>query len=96
MNKREIIKKYNKKIKLLNNYNDYYYDKNQPLVDDQKYDELKNEILNLESKFSFLKSKQSPSNIVGHRPSKNFKKDLHRVPMLSLANAFTENDLINF
>ena len=96
MNKKEILKKYNNKIKLINNYNDYYYDKNQPLVDDQKYDKLKKEILQLEKEFNFLKSKKSPSSIVGHKPSKNFKKSLHKVPMLSLANAFTEEDLNNF
>tara|TARA_B100001250_G_scaffold171419_1_gene147622 strand:+ start:4264 stop:6294 length:2031 start_codon:yes stop_codon:yes gene_type:complete len=96
MNKKEILKKYNKKIKLINNYNDYYYNKNQPLVDDQTYDALKDKILNLEKNFDFLKSKKSPSNIVGHKPSKNFRKSLHRLPMLSLGNAFSEEDLINF
>ncbi len=96
MSKKEVLKKYNKKIKLINNYNDNYYNKNQPLVDDQTYDALKYEILNLEKNFDFLKSKKSPSNLVGHKPSKNFKKSLHRVPMLSLGNAFSEEDLINF
>ena len=67
-----------------------------PLVSDKEYDELKKEIFLLEKKYNFLKSKESPSQIVGYKPSKNFKKDFHRVPMLSLANAFTENDLINF
>ena len=96
MNKKEIQIKYSKKIKLLTKYNDYYYDKNEPIVDDQLYDELKKEILQLEIDYNFLNSEQSPSKAVGHKPSKNFKKDLHRVPMLSLANAFTEEDLINF
>ncbi len=96
MKKKEILNNYNKKIKLINNYNNYYYDKNQPIVDDQKYDQLKKEILQLETNFSFLKSKKSPSNLVGYKPSKNFKKSLHRVPMLSLGNAFSEEDLINF
>ena len=50
----------------------------------------------LEKKYNFLKSKNSPSKIVGHKPSKNFKKALHKVPMLSLGNAFSEEDLINF
>ncbi len=96
MNKKEVLKKYNKKIKLINNYNDYYYNKNQSLVDDRSYDAIKDEILNLEKNFDFLKSKKSPSKIVGHKPSKNFRKSLHRVPMLSLGNAFSEEDLINF
>ena len=96
MNKKEIIKNYNLKIKLITDYNKHYYNKNKPLVDDQKYDEIKKEILQLEANFSFLKSKRSPSNIVGHKPLKNFKKSLHKVPMLSLGNAFSEQDLVNF
>ena len=50
----------------------------------------------LETNYKFLSSKYSPSKTVGHKPSKNFKKVSHRVPMLSLGNAFTENDLVNF
>ena len=43
-----------------------------------------------------MKDKDSPSNSVGFKPSKNFKKATHKVPMLSLANAFTQEDLVNF
>jgi len=96
MNKKVIEKDYNKKIKLINKLNQFYYNKSKPIVQDFEYDELKKEIFSLEKKYNFLKSKDSPSQIVGHKPSKNFKKDLHRVPMLSLANAFNEEDLINF
>ena len=96
MNKKVIEKDYNKKIKLINKLNQFYYNKSKPIVQDFEYDELKKEIFSLEKKYNFLNSKDSPSQIVGHKPSKNFKKDLHRVPMLSLANAFSEEDLINF
>ena len=96
MDKKEIQKIYQKKIKLLDNYNKNYYDKNKPVVDDKNYDILKVDILLLEKKYDFLKSKKSPSEIIGYKPSKNFKKALHRVPMLSLANAFSEEDLLNF
>ena len=96
MNKKIIEAQYKKKIKLLNNYNKNYYDKSKPLVDDKEYDKLKNETLLLERKYKFLKSKNSPSEIIGYKPSKNFKKVLHRVPMLSLANAFNKEDLLNF
>ncbi len=96
MDKTIIQKQYQKKIKLLNRYNQHYYDKNEPLIEDKKYDELKISILTLEKKYNFLKSKKSPSKIVGYKPSKHFKKSRHRVPMLSLANAFSEEDLLNF
>jgi len=87
---------YRKKIKLITKLNKFYYENSEPLVSDSEYDELKKEILNLEKNNDFLKSKDSPSEIVGFKPSKNFKKVSHRVQMLSLANAFTEEDLTNF
>ena len=96
MNSDKIKKNYYQKINLIRKYNANYYDKSKPLVDDGSYDSLKKEIINLEKKYSFLKSKQSPSEIIGYKPSKNFKKVLHRAPMLSLANAFSEEDLLNF
>ena len=96
MNKKDIQKKYNKKIKLIKKYNKYYFDKNESIVSDKDYDQLKKDIFLLEEKFKFLKSETSPSNLVGFKPSKNFAKVLHRVPMLSLANAFTKDDLVNF
>ena len=96
MKSKTISEKYLKKIKLLQKYNKYYYDKENPIVTDQEYDFLKKEIIDLESLYSFLKNEQSPSKIVGFKPSKNFKKIKHKIPMLSLGNAFNENDLINF
>ena len=96
MDKKEIETNYKKKIKLLTNYNKNYYDKSSPLVSDKEYDNLKQAILLLEQKYKFLNSNNSPSKTIGYKPSKNFKKSLHRVPMLSLGNAFSEDDLINF
>ncbi len=95
--KEELIKnKYKKKIKLINRYNQKYYNKSEPEVSDADYDALKNEILLLEKKYNFLKDKKSPSVRVGHKPLKHFKKGTHKVPMLSLGNAFSEEDLENF
>ena len=96
MNKDLIKNQYQKKIKLFKKYNKFYYDESNPKVSDKEFDELKKSILELESNYKFLKSKDSPSEIVGYRPSKNFKKVFHKAPMLSLANAFNEEDLINF
>ena len=96
MNKKKIISEYNKKLELLNKLNKYYFDRSKPIVTDKEYDDLKKEIILLENKYKFLQSNNSPSKSVGHKPSKNFKKANHKVPMLSLANAFSEEDLINF
>ena len=92
----KIEKEYLKKIKLFQEYNKYYYDKNNPKITDSEFDLLKKEIIELEKKHKFLKSKISPSNTVGFTPSKNFKKVKHKIQMLSLSNAFNEEDLENF
>jgi len=96
MNKDKIIKDYKTKIRELIKNNKYYYEDNKPRIDDQEYDKLKNKILLLEKEYPFLRDSNSPSLKVGHKPSKNFKKVTHKVPMLSLGNAFSENDLNNF
>ncbi len=96
MDKNKIKKEYNKKIQNLVKLNKYYYELSKPLVKDYEYDKIKADILFLEKKYDFLKSENSPSKIVGFKPSKTFQKVLHRVPMLSLSNAFDEEDLINF
>ena len=96
MNKNLIKKNYKKKVDLFNRYNEKYFDENISEISDSDFDKLKREILDLEKKYTFLKSKKSPLNSVGFKPSKNFKKVSHRVPMLSLANAFDVGDLINF
>ena len=96
MNKNLISKEYEKKIKLINYYNQQYFNENISKIPDSEYDKLKKEILLLEKKYNFLKDKNSPSIIVGHKPLKHFKKALHRTPMLSLSNAFSEEDLKNF
>ena len=96
MKKEEIIKLYKEKIKRFTYYNFLYFEKNTSKISDAKFDTLKKEILKLEKDYTFLKHKDSPSINVGFKPSKNFKKVSHKVPMLSLANAFSEEDLKNF
>ena len=96
MKKGEIIKNYNYKLKELLNHNKLYYDKSKPIISDSKYDKLKYDILELENKYKFLKNNKSPDKVVGYKPSRSFEKYKHKVPMLSLSNAFSENDLINF
>ncbi|MDC2980384.1 NAD-dependent DNA ligase LigA [Candidatus Pelagibacter sp.] len=96
MDRNKIKKKYNEKIKNFVKLNKHYYDLSEPLVNDEEYDQIKADILSLEKKYDFLESANSPSKIVGFKPSKTFKKVLHKVPMLSLSNAFDEEDLINF
>ncbi len=95
MNK-NIKQSYLKKIYEFKKHNKFYYENSSPLISDKEYDKLKKEILDLEKKYTFLKNNFSPSQTVGFKPSKNFLKFKHRQKMLSLSNAFKEEDLINF
>ena len=92
----QIKKIYLENIKLIKLYNQNYYNLSNPIVTDQEYDSLKKKLIDLEKKFQFLKDKYSPNNSVGFKPSRNFKKVKHKVPMLSLGNAFNKEDLKNF
>ena len=96
MTNEKINQKYLEKIRLFQKYNKHYYNLNKPIVDDSDFDKLKQEIISLEKKHIFLNHKESPSNSVGFKPSKIFKKVKHKTAMLSLGNAFGEEDLINF
>ena len=96
MDKKKIQLKYNKLLKEIKKFDQFYYDKSKPIISDSEYDKIKIKAVNLEKDYKYLQSKDSLSAIVGYKPSKNFSKIAHKVPMLSLANAFTEDDLFNF
>ena len=96
MNKKEIKELYLNNIKLYQKYNKNYFEKSKPLVSDSEFDNLKIKIIELEKKYKYLESKHSPSKNIGFKPSKNFKKSLHRVKMLSLSNVFSRDDVVNF
>ena len=89
------LKNYNRKLSKLEKYNKHYYQNQKPLVSDKEYDDLKYEILELEKKFGFTNLK-SPNINIGYKPAKKFQKFRHKIKMLSLSNAFNQDDLINF
>ena len=94
MNIKITKKNYQEKLNKLKIHNKLYFEKNSPKISDAEFDKLKQEILNIEKKFPSLKNKYSPSHQVGFKPSKSFDKYTHKVQMLSLSNAFDENDLL--
>ncbi|MGG6440777.1 NAD-dependent DNA ligase LigA [Saccharococcus caldoxylosilyticus] len=81
---------------LLNKYNYEYYVLDRPSVPDAEYDRLMQELIALEEQYPEFKTKDSPSQRVGGQPLDAFQKVEHRIPMLSLANAFHEGDLRDF
>ena len=96
MTNEKLKSQYKLKISQINKYNKFYYENSNPVISDAEYDNLKNEILELEKKHKFLKDKNSPTKNVGFKASKSFEKFKHKVPMLSLSNAFYAEDIKNF
>lgn len=77
-------------------HDQHYYQKDAPVISDSEYDDLRKELIELESKFPKLITKDSPTQKIGSAPTKGFKKIKHSVPMLSLGNVFTEEELDDF
>nr|MBF0222658.1 NAD-dependent DNA ligase LigA [Desulfobulbaceae bacterium] len=73
-----------------------YYVLDDPLISDGEYDELFQELLGLEAEYPALVDSDSPSQRVGGAPLASFDQVEHRVPMLSLENAFGISDFRNF
>src|SRR5205807_7516608 len=73
-----------------------YYQDDAPAISDAEYDALRKRNAAIEARFPELIRPDSPSRRVGAKPSEKFAKIVHRVPMLSLDNAFDEGDVIDF
>lgn len=80
----------------LNQYNYEYHVLDKPSVPDSEYDQRLRELIELEDQFPDLKSPDSPTQRVGGAILDFFEKVEHRTPMLSLGNAFNEQDLRDF
>jgi DNA ligase (NAD+) len=90
------LKEYKEKITLIQKLNKAYYHNDKPLVSDAEYDKIKKDILDFEKKNPKIVDINSPSEKVGFAPSEKFSKVKHLVPMLSLDNAFTKDDVEDF
>jgi DNA ligase (NAD+) len=73
-----------------------YHQKDAPIIADGDYDTLRLRLLVLETEYPELASDSSPSSRVGATPSDKFGKVRHAVPMLSLSNAFSDEDVTDF
>lgn len=86
-----------KELRELIDYHNYrYYVLDNPEITDAEYDKLMRELISLESQFPQLITPDSPSQRVGGEPLEAFKKVTHREPMISLADAFSEEELRDF
>jgi DNA ligase (NAD+) len=82
--------------RILERANHAYYVLDKPEMSDAEYDRLFRELQDLETKHPDLRTADSPTLRVGTEPADAFKKHRHLVPMLSLANAFTETELVEW
>lgn len=82
--------------KLLDSYNYEYYVMDNPSVSDREYDRLMQELISLETLNPEYKTEDSPTQRVGGMVLDQFKKVVHNIPMLSLGNAFNEEDILDF
>ncbi|MGE5702581.1 MAG: NAD-dependent DNA ligase LigA [Clostridia bacterium] len=82
--------------KQIEKHNRLYYTEDRPEISDQEYDQLIRELVALESEFPELAAPDSPTKRVGAAPLPFFEKVEHKTPMLSLGNAFNEDDLRDF
>ncbi|MTH97093.1 NAD-dependent DNA ligase LigA [Roseibium sp. RKSG952] len=81
---------------LLLRANDLYHTKDAPEISDAEYDSLKRRNIEIEARFPKLKRDDSPSEHVGARPADGFAKVSHAVRMMSLGNAFDDEDVADF
>lgn len=80
----------------LREYEYHYHVLDNPLVPDAEYDRLMNELKNLEWQYPELITSDSPTQRVGAKPLDGFAQITHEIPMLSLDNAFSDDDLTGF
>lgn len=82
--------------RLIEHHNRRYYTEANPDIPDAEYDRLMRELRDLEQRYTDLQTPDSPTRRVGAAPAADFDVVRHRVPMLSLANAFLEEDVSEF
>lgn len=80
----------------INKHNELYYVKDAPSISDEQYDRMLRELIDWEAAFPELVTPDSPTQRVGGKPGEAFDTITHRVPMLSLGNAFSAEELLSF
>src|SRR3989338_5442657 len=93
MNKTEAKKKIEKLRRDLERHNRKYYVEAKPVISDQEFDELMRGLIDLEKEFPDLKTPDSPSERVGGAPLKEFRTVRHKIPMMSMDNTYSYDEL---
>ena len=86
----------NELIEIINYHAEKYYNQDSPEISDYEYDQLMNELIKLEEENPQYKRVDSPTSRVGGKALDKFEQIVHKIPMLSLSNAYSEQDLKDF
>ena len=92
----EVLLRLQKLNNLIKKHNILYHQKDNPKISDKDYDKLIKENDFLEKKYPNLKLKDSPNTLIGSKATNRFNKVEHKIKMLSLQNAFNEEDIKDF
>ena len=96
MNQKDAKKRILSLQKSLIEHNEHYYVHDTPVISDAEYDQLFRQLQELEAQNPDLMTPDSPTQRVGARPARQFSKRRHRVPMMSLSNAFNAEEVRRF
>jgi DNA ligase (NAD+) len=96
MTKEEAKKEINRLSGLVAYHNKLYYQEGQPTIADYEYDQLLAKLIQLEDKYPDLRRRDSPTQVLGELPNKNFVTVYHQYPMLSLSNSYSPENIENF
>lgn len=83
-------------IKIINKASEEYYTNNNPTITDQEYDDYYHELEKLEQQYPELIREDSPTKRVGGKIIDEFKKVSHEIPMMSLGDIFSEDEIFEF
>ncbi len=92
----DVKKRHAELVKKIRHHDKLYYQKDTPEISDAAYDKLRRELVELEAEYPALITPDSPTQTVGAAPVGGFKKVRHSVPMLSLQNAMSEEEMRDF
>ena len=96
LDKQKALKRIIELRELINYHNKQYYVYDSPVISDAEFDKLMKELEKLEKEFPEFITPDSPTQRVGGEPLSSFAQVVHRVPMMSLSNAYTKEDLLDF
>ncbi len=93
MNRPQALKRISELRDLIEYHNRRYYQLDDPEISDYEYDRLMRELADLEERFPDIDRSASPTQRVGATPLEKFSTVTHLTPMLSLGNAFSEEEV---